>query len=317
MESRAAAGVSGAAGRRRNRRPLERVTLALLIAVVLSLAALGVQAVLDRGGSGSDTPDQRLAQLEQAVRASPGDAVARLNVAMAYEQRGRYADAVREYQAALKIQPDLSGAGVGLARALLAEGHRDEAAAAFQQVVTARSGGEFANIDQDLAEAYFYQARIRLDAGDAGGAATTVRQALVIEPAVADDWYLLAQALQASGDTAGAIDAAGTAVRFAPDMGEAYTLLAAAYDSQGRAAEATYARGMVAYSAGRYADAQSLLEDAVAQAPQLWEALAGLGLALERQGQRQQALSAYQRALAGDPSNVVAQAGAARLGGGN
>lgn len=119
MESRAAAGVSGAAAGHRGRRLLERVTLALILAVGLPAAARGVQAVLDRGGAGNSSPDQ-LARLERAVKASPGGGDARFSVAMAFEHQGRHSDAVRETRVAPKIQPVPAGAVAGPGRALLA-----------------------------------------------------------------------------------------------------------------------------------------------------------------------------------------------------
>lgn len=298
-------------------RPLQRLTLVLLGAVVLSLAALGVRAALDRGGStGGDLLDYEVTRLEASVRASPGDPVARLALATAYEARSRYSDAVKQYRVALEIQPDLAGALIGLGRTQLAMGRADQAAATFQQVIDQRSGAEFAGVDPDLAEAYYYLGRVRLDQGDATGAVEVLRQAVAIEPAVADDWLLLGRALQATGDDTGAVEAARRAVRLAPDMGEAYALLLSIYEPAGREAEAAYARGMLAYAEGRLEEAEQELNDALARSPRLWEAMAGLGLTQEKQGRREEALASYRRALAGDPDNMAAQAGAARLGGG-
>jgi len=298
-------------------RALQWLTFALLVAVVLSLAALGVRELVGGGGASSgDLLDYEVNRLELSVRESPGDPVARLALATAYEARERYSDAIKQYRAALEIQPDLSGALIGLGRTQMAMGRVSEAAATFQQVIDERSGAEFAGVDPDLAEAYYYLGRLRLDQGDADGAAEVLRQAVAIEPAVADDWLLLGKALRAGGDETGAVEAARRAVRLAPDLGEAYSLLLAIYEPAGREAEAAYARGMLAYSEGRYSDAEKELADALSRSPQLWEAMAGLGLTLEKQGRREEALASYRRALVGDPDNMVAQAGAARLGGG-
>jgi len=72
----------------------------------------------------------------------PDDPVVRFGLAGAYLQAGQAENAVREYEATIRLKPDYSAAHRGLGRALERAGRPEEARAAYKKglEVAARNG---------------------------------------------------------------------------------------------------------------------------------------------------------------------------------
>lgn len=94
---------------------------------------------------------EALAQFDQAVRLGPDSAEVRTNRGDALEQTGRTADAQAEYQAAAKLDPRFAGARYNLGRALLQSGHPAEAAAELRVAVGLDAGYAAAHNNLGLA----------------------------------------------------------------------------------------------------------------------------------------------------------------------
>jgi len=125
--------------------PVRTFLLAALMAGVAAILAVAYlpAAVGDRAPGATLTgtlPDAgpAAADLEAAVRARPQDIPTRLALAEAYENEGRTAEAVTQYQAVLEIDPRNVPALNGLGIILFASGSLDGALVATDRVLAIR-----------------------------------------------------------------------------------------------------------------------------------------------------------------------------------
>ncbi len=295
---------------------LDRSPYLLALLLALAVVSFGVYYYTDRQvSSGPSLVERQTGQLEEAVRSQPGSFPARLALAKAYESSRRYPAAIEQYQAALTIEADNVEASLGLARTQLSAGDTAAAEAGFQKIVEQRQGSEFAPMDNYLRDARYYLGETFLRQQRYDAAIEQLNGALDIDAVDADAWWRLCEAQVGSGDNNKAIDSCQRAVRLVPNFAEAYQLMAQAYQNAGQPLQARYATAMVLYSSAKHAQAVAELQAVVAEDPTYWEAYVGLGLALEGKGDRAAAVTAYQQALAGDPENLLATMGVARLSG--
>jgi Tfp pilus assembly protein PilF len=88
------------------------------------------------------------------------------------------------------------------------------------------------------AEDLYYQALDRLAAGDAAGAADTLRRCLEVDPRMLDAMHALIRALQEQGELDAAIAEARHLLQLDPDEVLAHTSLSILYQRKGMIAEA-------------------------------------------------------------------------------
>lgn len=300
----------------RVRRLLDASVYVLAAMLVLAIISFAIYYYLDRRvNPGPSLIERETARLEEAVRTQPDSLPARVALARTYELANRYEDAATQYEAVLSLRPENVDALLGAARVQMGLGNDDAALTFLQQVVDLRKGGEFARVDLQLQEAYYYLGEIYLAQQRYPEAIEELKQAVAIDKTDADAWNKLCQAYVESGNNEEAIESCQRAVLLVPDFTEAYQHLAQAYRGTGQALQARYAAAMVLYSTGEHAQAIAELEAVLEEDPEYWEAYVGLGLAQEAKGHREEAIKAYQRALAGDPDSFLARLGLNRLGG--
>jgi tetratricopeptide (TPR) repeat protein len=293
---------------------LNRMIIWLAVILVVTVAGFAVYYYVDQSGSGdSGLAERELAIAEQAVRDDPSNIASRLVLGDLYFGRQRYADAVKQYEAALQINDKSTLAHVGLGRALMGTEDFVGASENFQKVIDLSKEEDISG--KLVQSSYYYLGNMALDQGKPDEAIEHFTQATTLERSDSDSWYLLGTAYFQSGDLDQAIQALAQAVLFVPNFTEAYEALADAFDEKGATAGALYARGMVAYSKEDLGDAADKLEAAIESSPTLVEAHAGLGLVRETQGQKDAAIVAYQQALQLQPDNFLATGGLARLTG--
>lgn len=104
--------------------------LAALVLLLL-LAVVGVGGYIVRGlltpAAAPDPMEREIAELEAAVARAPGDTAARLSLGYAYQRAGRLSDAVEQYDAVLRIEPNEPAALYNKGLVLLAQGNDREA----------------------------------------------------------------------------------------------------------------------------------------------------------------------------------------------
>jgi tetratricopeptide (TPR) repeat protein/mono/diheme cytochrome c family protein len=189
----------------------------------------------------------------------PGDFVAHANLGAALESRGRVADAIAEYRAALRARPDSAVVHNNLGGALQSSGDLSAAVAEYRLAV--RVQPDYANARHNLGAALVLagafgdaipqlREAVRLSPGDAtarnnlGGAlletghvaeaAAELRQAVAADPRSLNAQYNLGRALALQGRLEEAAAHFEEALRIAPDDADTRRELAAVNARRGR-----------------------------------------------------------------------------------
>ena len=288
------------------------------LAILLTITAIAFVAfyAFDRWRAPS-TPiiDQKVAALEQSVRENPNDIATRGQLADTYVQKGRFEDAIVQYDLIIASGQERELAHFGRAAAYMGVGRLDEAAADYLVVVEIAKGGEMANVDPTLESAYYNLGLIALQQSRATDAVTYLESALRIKRSDADALYLIGQAYTQTGALDRAELALRRAVAFVPiGWPEPYTALATMFTTANRPAMAEWASAMADVAAGKPALAEPRLL-AIAEGDAALDAAIGLGLLYETTGDAAAAATWYAKALAIDPTTDAAKLGIGRVGG--
>ncbi|HEX9044081.1 MAG TPA: tetratricopeptide repeat protein [Candidatus Limnocylindrales bacterium] len=294
-------------------RTLNRLLLACGLSLLIGIPLFAVFYWSDRHvDAGPSMVDRQIAQFEAAVRQKPDDIPVRLQLAGAYTAAQRYGDAIAQYDQVLKGKPDYKSALLGRGQAYQLERNAPSAVSDFQKVIDLAKGGEFANEDTELAQAYYGLGQIDLQAGRAGDAIPLLQGALKITQTDSDTLDLLGQAYLQTGQSAKAIEALRGAVLFVPvGWADPYRTLATAYKAAAQPEEAAWASAMAMLADKRTAEAVASLK-ALTTGPARADAMVGLGLAMEATGDLPAAASWYRQALGVRPGDMTAQIGLSR-----
>jgi tetratricopeptide (TPR) repeat protein len=291
--------------------------LARRLAIVLFLGTIAFAAfyTLDRWRPA--TPpivDQQLTSLEEAVRADPNDLAVRGQLADTYLAKGRFADALAQYDTIIATGQELEPAHMGRAQTLVGLNRLDEARADYEAVVDIAKGGEMAAVDPTLEAAYYGLGSIALQQGKAAEAVPFLQAALAIQRSDADAMFLLGKAYLATGQVDDAITELRAAVVFVPVGWSApYEAMAEAFTTQGRADLASWATAMAKLNAGSTDGVEAQLK-ALADTEAAVDAAVGLGLLYETRGDNAAAIDSYTKALSLDPGNNAARFALGRIG---
>lgn len=196
------------------------------------------------------------------------------------EQSGRVPEAVVHFERALRLMPDYAKAHENLAEALMREGRLGEAIGHWQAA---------ARIEPASAAALNNLAYALLLDGRADDAVAAYREAVRFDPGLAAAQAGLGYALIQAGRPTEALDPCGKAVRLAPDSADARNTLGIALAQTGRTAEA-----IAAFS------------QAIRLNPDQADVHNNLGNALAAAGRRAEAVAQYREALRLDPGYAPA-----------
>jgi tetratricopeptide (TPR) repeat protein len=293
-------------------------TLDRLIRIGLAVVVIGIglevsDHFLDWRGGEQSLLERQIASAEDAVREQPNETGLRLRLAEVYRVADRPDSALTQYDEVLKLEEDQSTALLGRGEVLAEEGEGPEAASAFEKVIGAAGGGEFAGVDPQLEAAYYGLGSVLLEQGRAGKAMKAAKRAVAVEATDADAWYLLGAAAVEAGVPRPAVEALRQAVLFVPTgWCEPYERLSEAYGDLDRKPHAEYAAAMVDLCEERPADAARRLRP-LASGPAKVDAMLGLGMAAEAESNRAGATRWYRRVLAADAGNFNARSNLSRL----
>lgn len=196
-------------------------------------------------------PDEALAAYHQAAISQPKDAEPHLSAGLLLEQQNKYADAEREYKAALELDPGSADAATGLANIYMTGRRFPEAAAALRKVVAAHPDDASAHVQLGrvlAAESKNDEAIVELQAavklaptdlsvqrdladvytlvGKHDEAASAYKTLVAAHPADAELHCRLGESLLRTKKFVDAQQEFLTAVKLKPDFGEAYGDLA-------------------------------------------------------------------------------------------
>jgi predicted O-linked N-acetylglucosamine transferase (SPINDLY family) len=175
-------------------------------------------------------PQRAVELIELAIMLVPHSAAFHANLANAYQQLGRFADAEASCRQALRLQPGDADTCRKLGAALAAQDRLDDAAGAYQEALRLRPS--FAEVHNDLGI-------VRRRQGRFVEAADSYRCALQLQPHLADAHNNLGNVLKRLGRLDEAVAACRDALRLRPDFAAAHNNLGNALADQGRIEEAT------------------------------------------------------------------------------
>ncbi|HVM60212.1 MAG TPA: tetratricopeptide repeat protein [Verrucomicrobiae bacterium] len=253
-----------------------------LLALLAVIGILGVECAL------SDRPDWRRATrwgwgllllisvTFNLLVSTERSAEARNNLGMILHGAGRVEEALRNYQEAVWLKPDLVEAHHNLGAAFQGMGQRQKAIEQYEQAL--RMKPDFAESHNDLGVCLVDEGRVPEAIGH-------YEQAVRLKPNWFGAHYNLAIALKKAGRMEEAIQQYKEVLRLNPDSGEAHNNLGVVLMSQGRMAEAVQ-------------EYEQALQINWANA----EAHYNLGIVLVRQGKLREAIGQYAEAARLDPN---------------
>jgi len=297
-------------------RRLKRILYILIAVTAVLFAIFAVVYYLgQRVDAAPSIPDQAIVKAEAAVKDTPNDIAARLQLANVYAQFGRPDDALAQFNEILKAQPKNRAALLGIGAMLSQKGDLAGAKSKYEAFIKTSGKGEFSAADPQLEQAYYFLGVTNLGLSDVPSAVKALESALVIDRTDADAWFSLGEAQSRAGDYKTAAEAYTTALTFIPaGWCDPYAGLQTAYSKLGDNEGVTFAKGMEAICKGSGSDGVQELTGLTAKGKYQLPALLGLGLAAEHDGNPSQAIEYYTKAAQLDPTNVAARTALARLG---
>ena len=278
---------------------------------LLGLLALGLGFLTERR---NQVYRSDLSLWADTVAKRPDNTNARNNLGLALFHAGRTAEAIAQYNEALRLQPSYPGALNNLGNALDKSGRTPEAIAMYESAVrlepkyaaahynlgraldrSGRTGEALAHLEESLRiEPGFAQGRVDyggalLRSGRSAEAIEQYQAALGAVPGFAAAHHGLGTALLQMGKLPEAVEELGTALRLEPDDARAHFELANALVESGRIQEAI----------GSY-------EEALRIEPDLAEASTNLGIVLCRAGRVPEGIARIEAAIRAQPDYAQA-----------
>jgi tetratricopeptide (TPR) repeat protein len=319
---------------------LARLQLSVVSRAVATLSALALLAACAPGRSTPPPVELDLADAEASVRtlieqklaaarAEPGDAAARLALAMAYDANGFHQAALNSYEQAVELDPESAKAWYLAALARERLGDAPGAHDALRRVM---------ELEPDYGPAHWRSADWLLDAGDLDGAEAAFREAGRVAPDDPAGWTGIAQVELRRGDPEQAASILERLIAQHPRDRWLHHLLGTAYQRAGNADgaarelalgresrrnwrdpwrdelgplqtgfTASIGRGEALIAARRYDEAITLLESLRAERPEDLPVLNNLSVAYLRAGRIDEALAVLEVAEGVSPDYFPTQ----------
>jgi tetratricopeptide (TPR) repeat protein len=262
---------------------------------------------------------QEVAGYETMLATDANDVDVRHELAFAYRELGRTADAIAEWQQVVRARPAFAEAHYNLGGALAGEGRRSEAISSLERAIA---------LNPDYAEAHNNLGVLQQSEGRLEEAEASYRRAIERRSDYAFAHHNLGSLLLARGDVAGAIVHLEMAVGIDPGYAQAHYTLGSALGREGRIeeelaryrkalqakpdyAEALNNMGGVLAALNRPNEAVAPLREALRLRPDYALARLNLANALARGGELDEAALEYREALALRPDDPRALSGLA------
>lgn len=297
-------------------RTLNRMIIGAVVVLAIGIPLVGVIYFMDRHvDAGPSMVDRQITAAEDVVRKEPNNVSARIALAAGYATGTRYADAVAQYGEVLKVVPDHHGALLGRGNVYVLMGDDASAAKDFERLVDIAKGGEMANADPQLEEAYFRLGDVALRAGRNDEAVKDLTSAVLINRTDADALNLLGSAYLKTGKPDDAVKALTRAIALVPTgWCDPYQTLGQAYAALGKTQGTTYANAMVSLCT-KQPDAAKTALQGITSGEFLVPATLGLAFVAQSEGDVDGAIALFKKVLVTDPQNFAAISGIQALGG--
>ncbi len=269
----------------------------IVLSFLLVIGGVTAYFFVPRGFHPGEAEAGQIAYMEKVVAENPDNPDAHVALALLYSQAGGQQQAIAQLKTALKLNPSHQGALVALGDIYLELERYKDAVEPYTKVADLNANNPNRGISRELEGVYYHLGIAFFNLGSFPDALNSLTEALRIDAADADAWYMMGNTLQKMGNYARAIESYEEAVRFVPNFTEAYQGMAECYEKLGQPSLAQYASAMVAYSTGSPREAITQLEKVIVAKPDFAEAYQGLGLAYEVVGDKAKAMELYQKAL--------------------
>ncbi|MCA9249585.1 MAG: tetratricopeptide repeat protein [Phycisphaerales bacterium] len=277
---------------------LGQIGLVVAVLIVCGLESMGVRSYL---GKWRDTKTL----CEHMDSLAPGTPQILVNLADAYEEDGRRADAIALYRSAVERMPDYALAQNNLGSMLAREGHFDDAVKHLRKAL---------ELDAGYAPAYSNLAFALLDSGQVADAESKCQKAIELKPGYPRPMFVMGRIKKAKGDLDGAIEYFRKAVSADRNYAEALMALADTLQLKGRMQEASdvyktlltvQPRNAVAHhnyaiamrESGDHAAAVAELKKAIELDPSYADAHNNLGVSLAALGKPEEAIEQFSKAV--------------------
>jgi protein O-mannosyl-transferase len=252
-----------------------------------------------------------------AVEKSPAKARAHVNLGQAYQLGGHAAEAVQEYQAALRLRPGLPHANLNLGLLYLQQGDAASLNSARQIFERMRQ------TSPSFVDGWSHLGTVYNRLGQPDRALEVLNQALSIRPNADSSLFARGDSYALKGQYKEAISDYKAAVALRPDVGFFHLRLGATYiragDTAGAeqefmklaedpnlGADANHNLGILRMDAGDNDGAQAFFQAALAQRPNYPEVHHDLGQVLLRKGMPDRAIEEFRSALGQKPDFALA-----------
>ncbi len=242
---------------------------------------------------------------EDVIKKSPNKARPNNNLGVFHRKHGRMNEAIKEYAAALRLDPDYPDAHNNLGNVYYAQGRMDDALKELQAALKLKP--DYPDAHNNLGNVYYAQGRM-------DNAIREYQTAVKLKPDYAEAHYNLGNVYRLRGHMDEAIREYETALKLKPNYADAHNNLGIVYALQGRMNEAIkeyqatlrldpdYADahnnlGNVYRIQGRTDDALRELQAALRLKPDFAEAHNNLGIVYYAQGRMDEAVAEFQTAL--------------------
>ena len=219
-------------------------------------------------------------QIDAALKINPGVAAAHNNRGSALKELGQTAAALASYERAVALKPDYAEALYNLGNMLRALDRFEEAVASYDRAVAVRP---------DYAEAFNNRGSALKDLKRFDEALASLDRAVALKPDYAEAWYNRANALNELKRFDEALESCDRAIALRPDLAEAFNNRANALKSL-----------------RRFEEAVAAYDRALALRPDYADAINNRGNALKELKRYDEAFADYERALALEPDHADA-----------
>jgi tetratricopeptide (TPR) repeat protein len=169
--------------------------------------------------------DDAIREYQTATNLNPNNVRAYNNMGVVYQKQGRLDDAIRKYQTAINLKQDYADAHYNLGLAYHKQGRLDDAVNAFQTAIKIKP--DYTGAHLNLGLVYYKQGRL-------DDVVNAYQTAIKITPDYADAHYNLGVAYHEQGRLDNAVNSYQAAIKLKPDYADAHYNLGAAYHKQGR-----------------------------------------------------------------------------------
>ncbi len=179
-----------------------------------------------------EDPQKAVEYWQKALRLSPEDNKIHHRLALGFKRLGQIDKSIMEEQIALKIDPEMQEALIGLAETLISQNKPQEALTYLQKSL---------ELDPQNAAAAYQLGNVYLKLGDITQASANYEKSIQFNPSLPQSYYSLAIIKGQSGDLTGAEELLRKSLELNPTFAEAYFNLGIIYERMGRKDEALQA----------------------------------------------------------------------------